>query len=220
MHGPLAFWRSTIGKKVVMAVTGAIGIAFVIVHMAGNLLVFRGAEAINAYSHFLRSTGELLWLVRIVLITAVILHVVAAYQLTRLSHAARPHDYARREPQVSTLASRLMRWGGALLLVFIVLHILHFTTGTLHPGYTYVPGDVYHNVVASFRVWWVAAFYLLAMIFLGLHLYHGAWSSARTAGVAHRSSHPLRRRAATVIAAGLWLGFSLVPLAVFAGWVR
>jgi succinate dehydrogenase / fumarate reductase, cytochrome b subunit len=120
-----------VGKKIVMGVTGLIGVGFVILHAAGNLLIFRGPGAINAYSHFLKSTGELLWLLRIILIVAVVLHVIAAVQLTRQSRAARPIGYTKREPQVATIASRTMRWGGALLLVFIILHILHFTTGTM-----------------------------------------------------------------------------------------
>lgn len=215
-----AFWRSTVGKKMVMAVTGIIGIGFVIAHMAGNLLVYRGAAALNGYSRFLRSTGELLWLARLVLIGAVILHVAAAYSLTRVSTAARPRDYVRRVPQVSTVGARLMRWGGALLLLFIVLHILHFTTGTLRPAGAFVEGDVYANVVNSFRIWWVALFYVIAMVFLGLHLYHGAWSSVRTLGATGDSANPLHRRAAVVIAVAVWLGFTLVPLGVLLGWVR
>src|SRR2546430_5569152 len=128
------FYGSMVGKKVIMGVTGLIGIGFVILHSLGNLLVFRGPAAINSYSHFLKSTGELLWTLRIVLIAAVVLHVVAAVQLTRQSRSARPIGYTKLEPQVATIASRTMRWGGALLLIFIILHILHFTTGTIKPG--------------------------------------------------------------------------------------
>ena len=113
------FYASMVGKKVVMGVTGLIGVGFVILHSLGNLLVFRGPDAINSYSHFLKSTGELLWGLRIVLIVAVILHVIAAVQLTRQSRAARPIGYAKVEPQAATIASRTMRWGGAFLLVFI-----------------------------------------------------------------------------------------------------
>src|SRR3954471_14737175 len=127
------FYGSMVGKKVVMGVTGLSGIGFVLVHALGNLLVFRGPDAINSYSRFLKSTGELLWLLRIVLIVAVILHVIAAVQLTRQSRRARPDGYVKRDPQASTLASRTMRWGGVLLLIFIVLHILHFTTGQVDP---------------------------------------------------------------------------------------
>jgi succinate dehydrogenase / fumarate reductase, cytochrome b subunit len=219
MHRLVAFWRSTIGKKVVMAVTGIIGIGFVLAHMTGNLLIFRGAEAINGYSHMLHGPiGELLWVARLVLLASVILHIIAAFQLTQRSHAARPHEYAKREPQVSTYASRLMRWGGVLLLVFIVFHILHFTTGTIRPG-VFVPGDVYTNVTSSFHIWWVALFYMVAMVFLGLHIYHGAWSSMRTIGATGRSPNPFHRRIAMGIAIVLWLGFTIVPLAVWTGMI-
>ena len=128
------FYGSMVGKKVVMGITGLIGVGFVIIHSLGNLLVFRGSAAINSYSHFLKSTGELLWALRAVLLLAVVLHVIAAIQLTRQSRAARPIGYTKRETQVATISSRTMRWGGALLLVFIVVHILHFTTGQHQAG--------------------------------------------------------------------------------------
>jgi succinate dehydrogenase / fumarate reductase, cytochrome b subunit len=214
------FYGSMVGKKVVMGVTGLIGIGFVILHSLGNLLVFRGPEAINSYSHFLKSTGELLWGLRIVLILAVILHVVAAVQLTRQSRAARPVGYVKREPQVATVASRTMRWGGVLLLVFIVFHILHFTTGTIRPAGLFSSADVHANVVLSFRVWWVTLFYVVAMIALGFHLFHGAWSSVRSIGVSRESAAPLNHRISLGIAFLIWAAFTAVPVAVFAGFVR
>jgi succinate dehydrogenase / fumarate reductase, cytochrome b subunit len=215
-----SFYGSMVGKKIVMGVTGLIGVGFVILHSLGNLLIFRGATAINSYSHFLKSTGELLWLLRIVLIVAVILHVIAAVQLTRQSRAARPIGYAKREPQVATVASRTMRWGGALLLIFIVLHILHFTTGTIRPAGVFSNEDVYANMVTSFRIWWVALFYVIAMIALGLHLFHGAWSSVRSIGVSPASPQPFHRRISLAIAVLVWAAFTSIPLAVFAGLVR
>lgn len=216
----LAFWRSSIGKKVVMAVTGIIGIGYLVIHIAGNMMAFKGAAAMNGYAHMLHTAGaELLWIARVVLLTAVILHVVAAYQLTRMSHAARPEKYAAREPQASTYASRLMRWGGVLLLAFIIFHILHFTTGQVEPG-VFVAGQPYENVVSSFRVWWVSLFYLVAMAFLGLHLFHGAWSSVRTLGATGRSRNPMHRSIAVVVATFAWLGFSIIPVAVMLGWIN
>lgn len=209
-----------VGKKVVMGVTGIIGIGFVILHSLGNLLIFQGSTALNAYSRFLKSSAELLWALRVTLVVAVILHVVAAVQLTRQSRAARPIGYVRREPQVATVASRTMRWGGALLLVFIVLHILHFTTGTIRPTGAFSREDVYSNVVGSFRIWWVALFYVLAMIALGFHLFHGAWSSMRSIGVSPPSPRPLQRRLSLAIAIFVWAAFTAVPIAVFAGLVR
>lgn len=220
----VAFYRSTIGKKVIMAVTGLIGIAFLILHVAGNLQAFEGQTKLNDYSTMLHGPlNELLWVIRVVLIAAVILHVMMAYQLARRTAAARPIGYQRREPQVSTLAARTMTWGGVLLLVFIIFHILHFTTGTFDPGHAagmvdpHGERDVYGNIVASFRVWWVAAFYVVAMVALGFHLFHGAWSSLRTLGYAQPSEHPLHRRIASVVAVALWLGFTVVPLGVIAG---
>ena len=214
------FYGSMVGKKVVMGITGLIGIGFVIVHSLGNLLVFRGPAAINSYSHFLKSTGELLWTIRVVLLVAVVLHVVAAIQLSRQSRAARPIAYTKRETQVATISSRTMRWGGALLLVFIVVHILHFTTGAIRPAGVFSREDVYANVVTGFRIWWVALFYVVAMIALGLHLFHGAWSSVRSIGVSPPSPQPLHRKLSLVIALFVWAAFTAVPIAVFSGIVR
>jgi succinate dehydrogenase / fumarate reductase cytochrome b subunit len=217
------FWRSQIGKKIVMAVTGIIGVLFVIGHMIGNLQVFEGSEKINAYGRFLHHTvGMELWLVRAVLLAAVILHVVAATQLTVQARASRPHAYAKRQPQVSTLASRTMRIGGVLLLVFIVVHILQFTV-LAFPGYQNVDPalggtDVFANLMLAFHNPWWVAFYVVAMIFLGLHLYHGAWSSMRTLGVAKPSPAPLKRRIAVVVAVVIWAGFTVVPVGIFLGW--
>jgi len=209
-----------VGKKVVMGVTGVIGIGFVILHSLGNLLIFQGSTALNTYSRFLKSSAELLWGLRATLIIAVTLHVIAAVQLTRQSRAARPIGYVKHEAQVATVASRTMRWGGALLLIFIVVHILHFTTGTIRPAGSFSHEDVYSNVVSSFRIWWVALFYVVAMIALGFHLFHGAWSSMRSIGVSPPSPRPLHRRLSLAIAIFVWAAFTAVPVAVFAGLVR
>lgn len=223
----LRFYKSTVGKKAIMAITGLIGIGYVILHMVGNLQAFAGREKINAYSALLHGPGlELLWLMRVVLIVAVILHVVTSYQLTQLARAARPVAYKERDPQVSTISSRTMRWGGVLLLAFIIFHLLHFTTRQVDPaGWAHrfdARGryDIYGNLVASFRIWWVTALYLVAMIALGMHLWHGVWSFGRSLGVARASNTPLRRRVAPIVAVVLWLGFSLVPIAVLAGMIR
>lgn len=211
----LAFWRSTVGKKVVMAGTGIILVGFVIGHLLGNLLVFRGPEAMNEYAALLKSSAALLWGVRLVLLTAVLLHVIAAVQLIRLDRDARPVGYARQHHQAATVASRSMRWGGLSLALFIVYHILHFTTGTLHPTFSHT--DVYGNMIAAFSEWWIALIYVAAMVFLGLHLYHGVWSVGRTLGVAPRAEEPRKRRLATAIAIVVWLGFTSIPLAILAG---
>jgi succinate dehydrogenase / fumarate reductase cytochrome b subunit len=217
----LRFYRSTVGKKILMAVSGIIGIAFLILHMLGNLQIFQGAAKINGYAAILHGPlAEVVLAQRVVLLVAVIVHVLMAWQLTMRARAARPAAYARRKPQASTLASRTMRVGGVLLLLFIPFHILHFTTGDIRPAGVFTPGDIYANAIAGFHVPWVVAFYLLAMIALGLHLYHGAWSSVRTLGLAPARPHPLHRPVALLLAVLLWLGFSLVPLAIALGWVR
>ncbi len=198
-----------------MAVSGLIMVGFVILHMAGNLQLFEGSAKLNTYSAFLHGpANELLWIVRVVLLVAVVAHIVSAYQLTVLDRAARPVPYAKRELQAATIGSRTMRIGGVLLALFIVLHILHFTTLTLQPA-PLVEGDVYANVVASFQLWWVMALYVVAMIFLGLHLYHGAWSSVRTLGFERGRLDPFKRPVAIALALIVWAGFTLVPVAVF-----
>jgi succinate dehydrogenase / fumarate reductase, cytochrome b subunit len=212
-------WNSSVGKKIVMAVTGLIWLAYLITHVLANLLVFQGPGKINAYSAFLHGTGGALWGARLVLIAALILHVIAAIQLAGRRQDARPAGYAAGlEHQVSTWASRSIRWGGALILVFLLYHILHFTVGTAHPNF--VVGDPYHNVAAGFRSLPVVVLYLIAMGAVGLHLYHGVWSSGRSLGMSPPSPHPLRRTVALVLALLVWLGFTVIPIAVYAGVVR
>jgi succinate dehydrogenase / fumarate reductase cytochrome b subunit len=204
-----------------MGVTGVIGIGFVLVHMLGNLQIFLGPEKMNAYARLLHGpAAELLWILRLVLIAAVVLHVVCAVQLTARSRASRPVGYARREPQVSTWGARTIRVGGVLLLLFIPLHIMHFTTKTWRPAGTFAEGDIYALVVSSFHIWWVALLYIAMMVFMGLHLYHGAWSSLRTLGLKKTSGNPFQRRLATGLAVFVWLGFTIVPLAIWAGALR
>jgi len=219
MNRARALWDTSVGKKAIMAVTGLVMVAYLITHVVANLLVFQGPATINAYSAFLHGTGGALWAARLVLIAAVVLHIVAAVQLTARRRAARPVGYAAgREPQVSTLASRTIRWGGALILVFIVYHILHFTIGAVHPSF--VEGDPYHNVAAGFSSPLVVAFYELALVALGLHLYHGIWSSGRSLGVSPPAPRPLKRQLALALSVLIWLGFMVIPIAVYAGVVR
>jgi succinate dehydrogenase / fumarate reductase, cytochrome b subunit len=212
----LSFYRSTVGKKIIMGVTGLILVGFVVSHVASNLLVFQGPEGLDAYARFLRSTGKLLWLVRGGLVLAAILHVAAAIQLTRRARASRPVEYARRNPQVSTWGARSMRWGGALLLVFIVFHLFHFTFGNAHPSYpNFNHATVYSNVVTGFPSIWLVLFYLAAMLALGLHLYHGTAAMMMSIGVSHPRYTPRWRKLATVIAILVAVGFALIPLAVY-----
>jgi succinate dehydrogenase / fumarate reductase, cytochrome b subunit len=219
MNRVQALWASSVVKKAVMAVTGLILVAYLITHVVANLMVFQGPAMINAYSAFLHGTGGALWLARAVLLAALLLHVVAAVQLTLRRQTARPVGYsAGRTSQVATVAARTIRWGGVLVLIFLVYHILHFTIGTVHPNF--VEGDPYHNVVGGFHNPWVVLFYVVAMVAVGLHLYHGLWSSGRSLGLSPPSPYPLRRRLSLALAGFIWLGFTVIPLAVWMGYVK
>jgi succinate dehydrogenase / fumarate reductase cytochrome b subunit len=216
--GPLS---STIGKKIVMAVTGVVLVGFVMAHMSGNLLLFVGPAALNEYAAWLRSLlhGAGLWIARGVLLLAVLLHVESAWSLTRAGHAARPVKYAHGlAPDASSYASRTMRWGGVILVTFIVYHILHMTIGSVHPSF--VEGDVYHNMVTGFRVWPVTVFYVVAMAMLGLHLRHGVWSMFHTLGLSHPGYRALFQRLALLLALVVSIGFISGPVAVLFGLVK
>jgi succinate dehydrogenase / fumarate reductase cytochrome b subunit len=224
----VALWNSVIGKKVVMAVTGGILILFVIGHMVGNLKIFSGPEEINAYSRFLREVGwpelgygQLLWIVRSVLIVSVILHIVAALQLTRMNWQARPVGYESRKNVETSWGAVTMRWGGLLLAVFIVFHLFHFTGGMVG----FQPGQfehlmVYQNVVAGFQVWPISLFYIIAMGALCLHLDHGVWSMLQTLGWVNLDNTKSIRAVSRVVALIIFLGFISVPISVLAGWLR
>ena len=224
----LAFWHTMIGKKIVMAVTGVVLIGFVIAHMLGNLKIFSGPDEINAYSRFLREVGtpelaygQLLWVVRIVLLLCVALHITAALQLSRMSWAARPVEYKLKHNLETTFAARMMRWGGVLLVVFIIFHLVHLTAGAVgfRPG-QFKHLAVYQNVVAAFALWPVALFYVVAMGALCLHLYHGIWSVLQTLGWSTARNQKQLKIVARLIAIVVFVGFSSVPVSVWAGWLR
>ena len=208
----VTFWNSTVGKKIVMAVTGAIGLGYLIAHVIGNLLVFKGPTKIDAYAALLKSNLGLLWAARAILLVAVIAHIVAAYQLARISQKSRPITYKRWRPVGSDFASRTMRWTGPIVGIFIVYHLLHFTLGTVHPDFH--EGGVYHNITTGFRVWYVAAFYIVAMLALFGHLYHGAWSMFQSVGLNHPKYNRLVRTLATIITVFVVIGFISMPVAV------
>jgi succinate dehydrogenase / fumarate reductase cytochrome b subunit len=211
------FARSSIGRKVVMAVTGAILFGFVLGHLIGNLQVFLGPEAMNDYAVFLREVlhGWALWAVRVVLLAAAVLHIWAATSLTLESRSARAVGYREQKWRESTYASRTMRWSGVIVLVFVVYHLMHFTFGNAHPSF--IEGDVYHNFIAGFRSVPVSLFYIFAMILLGLHLKHGLWSMFQTLGVSHPRYMRWAHVGAWIFAALIVLGNILFPLAVLAG---
>lgn len=224
----MALWRTVIGKKVVMAVTGLVLVGFVIGHMLGNLKIFAGPNEINAYSQFLRevgspalSYGQLLWLVRIVLLICVTLHITAAIQLTRMSWAARPIGYTVKRDIETTFAARVMRWAGVLLVAFVIFHLLHLTGGVVGFGAgQFKDLAVYQNVVAAFAVWPVALFYIVAMGALCLHLSHGIWSMLQTLGWNTARNETTLKIISRVIAVAVFAGFTSVPVAVMAGWLR
>lgn len=207
-----------------MAASGLLFIAFVLVHMYGNLKAFSGHDAYNAYAEHLRTFGEpilpregLLWIIRVGLIVALGLHVYSALALWHRSAKARPTKYVMKKNIASSLSSRTMRWGGVALLAFIVWHLINFTIGKVNVsgGAT---NDPYNLVVDSFDTWWLTLIYLVAMLALGMHLQHGVWSAAQTLGLtnnarARRNAKSLAWILAVVIAGG----FSLVPIFVLAG---
>jgi succinate dehydrogenase / fumarate reductase cytochrome b subunit len=207
-----------------MALTGAVMLVYLVLHMLGNLKVFLGERALDTYAAWLREVGEpalpgsgLLWIVRVVLLVSVVAHAVAATVLAVRARRARPVRYAHRRPVSTGYAARTMRWGGVIILLFVVYHLLDLTAGRLNPNG--VPGRVYANVVADFSRWYVTLAYTVAMVALGLHVRHGVWSALQTLG---RSSGPDQRRykaVALVFSVVLTAGFLVVPVAVQLGWV-
>ena len=220
MAHPNTWVRSSIGRKFLMAATGALLVLFVIGHMIGNLQIYQGPAALNAYAEWLRDLGHgaALWTARLVLLAAVVVHVVAAVSLARENQAARPVPYYRLVPSASTYASRTLLWSGPILALFIVYHVLHFTTGQAHPAFD--PGDVYHNVIVGFRTPWVSGFYVLSMLALGLHLHHGVWSMTQSFGWSHPRIDALRRQLALGVTVLVVAGNVSIPVSVLIGWVR
>lgn len=218
--GSLRFWQTTVGKKAVMAVTGIILFGFVIGHLLGNLQIYQGPEKLNHYAVTLRSLGPLLWGTRFVLLFSVILHIWSSVQLWQGHREARPIGYVKKANINSTYASRTMYWSGPIILAFVIYHLLNFTFGSVHPGGPFVEGSVYNNAVTSFQVWWVSAFYIIAMSMLCLHLYHGLYSLFQTLGF----NHPVYTRwiqgLAKVIAILIAIGYISIPVAVLAGYLK
>jgi succinate dehydrogenase / fumarate reductase cytochrome b subunit len=212
------FYRTTIGKKVVMAVTGLVLFGFLIAHMAGNLQFFLGREVLNTYAENLHHNAALLWVVRFTLLFAVLLHIVAAVQLAALQKAARPLGYAKKQSVGSTYASRTMYWSGPIIAIFVVYHLLHMTLGVrgIHPHFEHL--NAYDNVVYGFSQPLVTIAYTIAMILVGMHLYHGIWSMFQSLGLSHPRYTPKLRVFAKVFSVLLIIGFLAVPLAVLAGY--
>ncbi|MBT2388471.1 succinate dehydrogenase [Streptomyces sp. ISL-1] len=215
------FWGSTVGKKTVMAVSGLIMLGYLVAHVMGNLKVFFGPEEFNAYGHWLRTMGGpvlhyewALWIVRVVLVAAVVGHAVSAYQLSRRDLKARPTPYAHKRRRAS-YATRTMRWGGIIVALFIVWHLLDLTTLTVNENAQ--PGHPYENVVATFSTWYGNVIYIVAMLAVGLHIQHGFFSAAQTLGMGNATRDRALKALAGVLALLLTAGFVSVPVAVMTG---
>jgi succinate dehydrogenase / fumarate reductase, cytochrome b subunit len=220
MQRSLTFFGSSIGKKVVMAATGLVLYSFVIGHMIGNLQIYLGPKAMNDYAEFLQHFlhGQGIWLARGGLLVAVGLHVWTAVALTLSNRSARPVPYRDWQARESTYASRTMVWSGPILAAFISYHLAHLTLGSAHPEF--VRGDVFRNVVVGFQNPFASAFYALAMVALGLHMYHGFWSMLQTLGLSHPRWNAIRRTVSLLLAAVVVLGNVSIPVAVLAGLVH
>jgi succinate dehydrogenase / fumarate reductase cytochrome b subunit len=221
MRRVIGLYGTSVGKKILMALSGVLLFGFVVAHMIGNLKLFQGQEKYDAYAHFLRTVGapalaegEALWIFRIVLLAAVGLHIVAATQLTLQSWSARSTGYKVKKDLSFDYASRTMRWGGVILAAFVVYHLMHLTLGTVHPDFT---ESVYRNVVGGFQQWPVALVYIAAMVPLALHVYHGLWSATQTLALDNPRFEPWRRPLAAGVALIIAAGNISMPVAVLAG---
>jgi len=220
MQREATFFGSSIGKKLVMATSGLVLLGFVVGHMIGNLQIYLGADALNAYAEFLRHFlhGQGIWLARGGVLLAVVAHIWAATSLTLGNWGARPVGYRQWQARESTYASRTMIWSGPILFAFILYHLAHLTIGSAHPQF--VASDVYRNVVIGFSNPFASAFYILAMLALGLHMYHGLWSMLQTLGLSHERWNPWRRVLALAVAGVVVIGNISIPVAVLTGFVR
>jgi succinate dehydrogenase / fumarate reductase cytochrome b subunit len=219
LNRSIGFYEASIGKKVLMAVTGCILFLFVVGHLLGNLQIYLGREALNAYAHKLRELGPLLWIVRGLLLVSVLVHIVAGVQLWLANRAARPVGYLKRTWVEASFSSRTMILSGPLLAAFVLYHLLHLTWGTVHPDFNHEL-DVYANVVRGFEQVPASIAYILAMVFLGFHLSHGIWSMFQSVGWNHPRYMPFIQKAAVILAVLIVAGNISIPVAVLAGWVR
>jgi len=218
-NGNVSFWMSSVGRKLLMAVTGTVFIGFVTVHMLGNLTVYMGRESMNAYAAFLQGMahGGGIWIFRIVMLTLLLVHVWNAISLTLDNWAARPRGYWNQRLKSATWASLSMRYTACILVVFIIYHLLHLTVGwhQVHPAF--VHGDAYGNFIKGFQNWPVSIFYIIANLCLGLHIWHGVWSFSQTLGWAHPRYDAMRRHVATVWSLIIVCVNISYPIAVLSG---
>jgi len=221
------FSKSTLGLKVLMAVTGVVLFGYTVGHVLGNLLIFAGKGSpgvparIDAYAAMLKGNPALLWGVRILLLASVVAHIAVAVKLHRLRTSARPVGYQVVTPRQSTYASRTMFWSGPIVGLFVVYHLLHFTVGVVHPSHPNFEGHaVFQNVVQGFQVPVVALVYIAAMLALGFHLSHGLWSMLQTIGVNRPNWETALRRLSILFGVVVCGGFISIPLAVLLGFGR
>ena len=201
-----------------MAVSGLVLFLFVIGHLIGNLQIYEGPEKLNNYARFLRSGPAALWTVRLILLVMVLLHVWSSVQLALLKLDARPAGYVKKKATKSSYASRTMYWSGPIILAFVIYHLLDFTFGAVNPNFQ--PGNVYANVVASFKLIPVSVFYIIAMLLLCMHLYHGLWSMFQSLGFSHPRYTPVLKRSAAVVAILIAAGNISIPVSVLAGLLK
>ncbi len=225
MDWVVKFAKSSIGAKLLMAVTGLILFGFVLVHMLGNLQVFLGQEAYNRYAHFLKSLPELLWPARLVLLGSVILHIASGLRLAAIDSAARPVNYVGRRYRQASIMSRTMALSGLVVMSFIIYHLLHFTFGVTDPTHHSLKDpmgqhDVYAMLIYGFQNVYVAAAYIVSMVLLGLHLSHGASSLFQTLGINHPRYNPAIAKIGPVFATIVVLGNISMPLAVLLGYIQ
>ncbi len=214
--------RTSVGMKVIMAITGGLFLLYVFAHMYGNLKMFAGQAAFDEYAHHLRVLGEpllpysgFLWIIRSILVVSLVLHVWAAVVLWKQAYEARTTRYVKFKPVQATWSSRTMRWGGTALLLFVVFHLLQFTTVTFEIGGSF--DSPYDRVVAAFETWYIVAIYALAIVALGMHLRHGIWSGVQTLGWSTHSRQPTLKRIALGIALIVVVGFLAPPFAILLG---
>lgn len=211
-------YSSSVAKKLVLAATGALLFLFVVFHLLGNLLIFAGRDAVNAYAALLKSVPEVLWTARLVLLASVSFHILCAVQVTIANWVARPVGYTFRRDVETSYAARTMIFSGPLILLYVIYHLMMFTFLTTGPGYS--PTDVYANVVAAFQVPTIAVVYVIAMLALGIHLYHGVWSMLHSLGISNPRYQRLRRILSPAVAGLITLGYVAIPISVLTGILR
>ncbi len=224
----IRFSQSSIGRKILVALTGLLLAGFLVAHLLGNLLVYAGADAMNAYAKKLHDLGPLLIVARVGLVVLVVVHIVYTVQLTRANRAARPAQYAVNTVQKATRASRSMILSGLTILAFVVYHLAHYTWGVANHYHDpsnaryWVGADhnAYQMVVDGFGVWYVSLFYIIAMALLFMHLSHGLSSLSQTLGITTARTRGLIDITARGIAFLLFAGFASIPVAVMSGLVH